>query len=126
MPDALAWTTANLAIQTVTGIVGAHIAAAAAHEHRFGFLGHTLVGVIAGAASGCFLQQLAVTMVTEAGTVNGFSAVDNAVIQGFTGIVVGGCAMLVVGLAKRLAAEHAARQGQASKDEASKDDARKE
>jgi len=106
MPDGLAWTTANLVIQIVTGVLGAHIAAAAAHEHRFGFLGHTLVGAIAGAGSGWLLQQLVVTLVTEAGTVNGVSAVDNAVIQGFSGLVVGGCAMLAVGLLRKLAEEH--------------------
>jgi hypothetical protein len=104
------WTATNLLVQTIGGIVGAHVAAVAAHEHRFGVIGHTLVGVIAGAAGGLFLQRLAVTMVTEAGTLNDVTSVDNAVIQTFTGLIVGGCAMLAVGLTKRLIEEHKAKR----------------
>ena len=40
------WTFANVIIQTVAGLIGSHIAAAAAHEHRFGLWGHTLVGLV--------------------------------------------------------------------------------
>ena len=58
------WTSTNLVIQIVTGVLGAHFAASAAHEHGFGFFGHTIAGLIAGAFSGYFLQKLAVTVVT--------------------------------------------------------------
>jgi hypothetical protein len=95
-------------IQTVAGILGAHGAAVAAHEHRFGFLGHTLVGAIAGALGGFFLQSLAVTMVTASGSMNEPTPVENAVIQALTGLVVGGCAMLAVGLVRKLIEEHKA------------------
>ena len=45
-------TLANLIIQIVAGLIGANIAAVAAHEHRFGFWGHSLVGLIGGGLSG--------------------------------------------------------------------------
>ena len=46
------WTATNMVIQIIAGVLGAHGAAVAAHEHRFGFLGHTLAGALAGAVSG--------------------------------------------------------------------------
>jgi hypothetical protein len=46
------WTTTNLIVQTLAGFAGAHCAAAALHDHRFGAIGHSLVGLIAGALSG--------------------------------------------------------------------------
>lgn len=58
------WTIANLLIQMIAGLLGAHAAAAVIHEHKFGLIGHTLVGLLAGAVSGFFLQGVAVTMVT--------------------------------------------------------------
>jgi uncharacterized membrane protein YeaQ/YmgE (transglycosylase-associated protein family) len=64
------WTTSNLIIQIVTGILGAHFAATLAKEHSFGFFGHTLSGLIAGAFSGYFLQSLAATVVTANGSLN--------------------------------------------------------
>jgi uncharacterized membrane protein YeaQ/YmgE (transglycosylase-associated protein family) len=94
------WTSTNLVIQIVTGVLGAHFAATAAHEHGFGFFGHTLVGAIGGALSGYFLQTLAVTLVTGNGSLNEIRAVDNAVLQGLAGIAAGGCLMLVVGFIK--------------------------
>ena len=62
------WTTSNLIIQIVTGILGGHFAATLAREHSFGFIGHTLTGLIAGAFSGYFLQSLAATVVTANGS----------------------------------------------------------
>jgi uncharacterized membrane protein YeaQ/YmgE (transglycosylase-associated protein family) len=94
------WTSTNLVIQIVTGVLGAHFAATAAREHGFGFFGHTLVGAIGGALSGYFLQTLAVTLVTGSGSLNEIRAVDNAVLQGLAGIAAGGCLMLVVGFIK--------------------------
>jgi hypothetical protein len=94
------WTSTNLVIQIVTGVLGAHFAATAAREHGFGFFGHTLVGALGGALSGYFLQTLAVTLVTGSGSLNEIRAVDNAVLQGLAGIAAGGCLMLVVGFIK--------------------------
>jgi hypothetical protein len=94
------WTSTNLVIQILTGVLGAHFAATAAREHGFGFLGHTLVGALGGALSGYFLQTLAVTLVTGSGSLNEIRAVDNAVLQGLAGIAAGGCLTLVVGFIK--------------------------
>jgi hypothetical protein len=94
------WTSTNLVIQILTGVLGAHFAATAAREHGFGFLGHTLVGALGGALSGYFLQTLAVTLVTGSGSLNEIRAVDNAVLQGLAGIAAGGCLALVVGFIK--------------------------
>ena len=94
------WTSTNLVIQILTGVLGAHFAATAAREHGFGFFGHTLVGAIGGALSGYFLQTLAVTLVTGSGSLNEIRAVDNAVLQGLAGIAAGGCLTLVVGFIK--------------------------
>jgi hypothetical protein len=94
------WTSTNLVIQILTGVLGAHFAATAARDYGFGFFGHTLVGAIGGALSGTFLQTLAVTLVTGNGSLNDIRAVDNAVLQGLAGIAAGGCLMLVVGFIK--------------------------
>jgi hypothetical protein len=102
------WTTTNLVIQIVTGVLGAHFAASAAEEHSFGFFGHTLAGVIAGALSGYFLQRLAVTVVTASGSLNQVDAADNVVLQGLTGLAAGGCLMLVVGFIKHSIEKHRA------------------
>jgi hypothetical protein len=101
------WTSTNLAIQIVTGVLGAHFAASAAHEHGFGFFGHTIVGTIAG-----FLQKLAVTVVTASGSLNEVGAADNAVLQGLTGLAAGGCLMLVVGFIKHSIEKHEAEKDQ--------------
>ena len=102
------WTSTNLVIQIVTGILGAHFAATAAKEYSFGFVGHTLVGAVGGALSGYFLQRLAVTVtvVTADGSLNELTAADNAVLQGLAGIAAGGCLMLVVGFIKHSIEHH--------------------
>ena len=38
----MTWTLTSLVIQIITGVVGGHLAATAAHEHSFGAVGHTL------------------------------------------------------------------------------------
>jgi hypothetical protein len=106
------WTSTNLVIQIVTGVLGAHFAASAAHEHGFGFFGHTVAGLIAGAFSGYFLQKLAVTVVTASGSLNEVDAADNAVLQGLTGLAAGGCLMLVVGFIKHSIEKHKAEKDQ--------------
>jgi ribose/xylose/arabinose/galactoside ABC-type transport system permease subunit len=52
------WTATNLSVQALVGFAGAHCAAAALQDHRFGAIGHSLVGLVAGALSGYFLQVL--------------------------------------------------------------------
>src|ERR1700683_5684970 len=102
------WTSTNLVIQIVTGILGAHFVASAAEEHSFGFFGHTLAGLVGGALSGYFLQKLAVTVVTASGSLNEVDAADNAVLQGLTGLAAGGCPVLVGGFLKSNNEKHRA------------------
>jgi hypothetical protein len=92
------WTTA-LTVQIVAGFAGAHFAATALHEHRFGWIGHSLVGLIAGALSGWLLQTIVLTVVTGSGSTNELRPVEAIVIEAMTGAVVGAIAMASVGLA---------------------------
>jgi hypothetical protein len=94
----MAWTFANLVIQIGAGLAGANIAAAAAHAHRFGFWGHSLVELFGGGLSGLFLQTCAVTVVTGGGSVNVPTNAEIFTIELLTGAVAGGIAMLAVGL----------------------------
>jgi hypothetical protein len=64
------WTITNLIVQTLAGFASAHCSAAALHDHRFGAVGHSLVGLVAGALSGYFLQVQALTVVTGSGSMN--------------------------------------------------------
>ena len=91
------WTFANVIIQTAAGLIGAHIAAAAAHEHRFGFWGHSLVGIISGAIGGLALQKYASTVVTANGSLNEPTHVQIIASQVLTGAVLGAIAMMTVG-----------------------------
>jgi hypothetical protein len=90
------WTT-NLIVQIVTAFAGAHLAATALHEYRFGWVGHSLVGLIAGALSGYFLQTIVLTVVTGSGSLNEPGVADAAIIEALTGAVVGAIAMAAVG-----------------------------
>lgn len=92
------WTMTNLAIQAITGILGAHAAAGAAHEYRFGFVGHSLIGLIAGALSGFFFQRIIMTTVHGTGDAMPITALDAGIYQAVAGLAVGGIAMLVIGL----------------------------
>jgi hypothetical protein len=91
------WTFANVIIQTVAGLIGANIAAAAAHEHRFGFWRHSLVGLASGALGGLFLQKYASTMVTASGSLNEPGQIQIYVAEALTGAAIGAIAMLAVG-----------------------------
>ena len=91
------WTFANVVIQTVAGLIGANIAAAAAHEHRFGFWRHSLVGLASGVLGGLFLQQYASTMVTGSGSLNEPGHVQIFAAEALTGAAIGAIAMLAVG-----------------------------
>ncbi len=96
----MAWSLTNLLIQIVGGILGGHAAAAAAKEHSFGALGHTLTGLAGGAFSGGFFQIAAATMVTGTGSLQEPSFVEQVVIQCFAGAVAGGIVTLAVGFMK--------------------------
>jgi hypothetical protein len=91
------WTLANLIIQTVAGLIGSNIAAAAAHEHRFGFWRHSLVGLVSGGLGGFFLQTYASTVVTANGSLNAPTHVQIIASQVLTGAVLGAIAMMTVG-----------------------------
>lgn len=93
----LEWTFVNLLIQALAGFLGAQGAAIAAHEHRFGFVGHSLVGLAAGTLSGWFLQVPAMTAMMGNGTTMPITPPEAVALQTLTGAVVGGIAMLVVG-----------------------------
>jgi hypothetical protein len=99
------WTT-NLIVQIVAALAGAHLAATALHEYRFGWVGHSLVGLIAGALSGYFLQTIVLTVVTGSGSVNVPGVADAAIIEALTGAGVGAIAMAAVGfLIKEISAK---------------------
>jgi hypothetical protein len=87
----------GLAVQTIAGFFGAHAAASASHEHRFGFIGHSVAGLVAGALSGAFLQEAAVTVVTGSGSQNPSTAVKIVVTHALTGAVAGAILMLAIG-----------------------------
>jgi len=93
------WTLTNLVIQIVAGFLGAHGAASATHEHRFGLLGHSLVGLICGALSGYFFQTTLLTVVTGSGSVMTPRVADIVVTQALAGVVVGAIGMFAVGFA---------------------------
>jgi hypothetical protein len=86
-----------LIVQAVAGFSGAHAAASAVHEHRFGFIGHSIAGLVGGAQSGAFLQEYALTVVTGSGSQNPSTPAEIAVIHALTGVVAGGILMLAVG-----------------------------
>jgi hypothetical protein len=90
------WTT-NLIVQIVFGFAGAHFAATALHEHRFGWVGHSLVGIIAGALGGYFLQALVLTVVNGDGSLSQPRVAEIAVLEALTGAVMGAIAMAAVG-----------------------------
>ncbi len=92
----MAWSYLNLAIEILGGMVGGHVAAAVANEHRLGFFRHTLLGAIGGALSGLFLQTLAVKVVMESGSVNELRPVEQVMLQALTGLAAGGIAALAI------------------------------
>ena len=91
------WTFATLVSQTVAGLVGSNIASAVAHEHRFGFWGHSLVGVVTGGLGGLLLQKYASTVVTANGSLNEPTQFQICASQALTGAVIGAIAMMATG-----------------------------
>src|SRR5580704_8606194 len=100
----MTWTLTSLVIQIIAGLAGGHVAAAAAHEHAFGVIGHTITGLAGGFLSGAFLQTLAVTMVTGTGTL----PAEIFMIRALTGLAAGAIATLVVVFIKRSIDQHKA------------------
>ncbi|MDR3487949.1 MAG: hypothetical protein P4M05_23995 [Bradyrhizobium sp.] len=96
----MTWTFTNLVIQTIMGCLGGNAAAAVTKEYNFGTLGHSAVGAIGGGLSGLFLQTVAGTLVTGTGDAMASSPVEQAVLQGLTGAVAGGIAVLLTGIVK--------------------------
>ena len=94
------WTVVNLVIQAIAGVLDAHAGALAAHEHRFGFIGHSLVGLIAGGLSGFFLQQIVMTTVTGTGDLEPVTALEAGVYQAVAGASIGAVAMMAVGFVR--------------------------
>jgi hypothetical protein len=89
--------TSILILQILSGGGGAHLAAMALHQYRFGWVGHTLVGLLAGALSGCFLQAMALTVVTASGSLNEPTLPEVLFVEALAGAVAGGIAMAIVG-----------------------------
>jgi hypothetical protein len=94
----MTWTYTNLILQVVAGILGAHAAAGALRDYAFGAFGHTISGALGGGLSGYFLQTLAGTLVTAAGSLTKPTAVDQVFLQLLTGAVAGGILTLGSGL----------------------------
>lgn len=91
------WSFTYFIIQVVAGFLGAHLAALVAHEHRFGFVGHSTVGLITGAFSGFCLQGIVMTTVTGTGEAIPITPLHAEIFQATTGLAGGGMVMLAVG-----------------------------
>jgi uncharacterized membrane protein YeaQ/YmgE (transglycosylase-associated protein family) len=107
----MTWTVTNLVIQIITGILGGHVAAAAAKEHSFGAIGHTVAGAVGGALSGYFLQGLAATMVDANGNINDVNDPTQWMLQSLSGLAAGAAAILIVGFLKHAIDHHKRRGG---------------
>jgi uncharacterized membrane protein YeaQ/YmgE (transglycosylase-associated protein family) len=95
------WTTTNLIIQIIAGILGGHGAAVASKEHSFGALGHTIAGAVGGAVSGYFLQTIVGTVVTGTGDIQqDADLVTQWVLQGLAGLAAGGIVTMAIGFIK--------------------------
>lgn len=84
-------------MQRVAGLFGAHAAASAAHEHRFGFIGHNVTGLVGAALSVAFLQDAAITIVTGSGSQNPSAPAEIFDIHILAGAVAGAILTLAVG-----------------------------
>jgi hypothetical protein len=96
----MGWSATYLLIQIMAGILGGYAAAAAAHEHSFGALGHAIAGAAGGALSGYFLQTYAGTIVNATGAANDVEPVTQWILQSLTGLAAGAVLTLAVGLVK--------------------------
>jgi hypothetical protein len=94
------WSFTYFLVQVLAGLLGAHLAAFAAHEYRFGLLGHSLVGLVTGALGGLFLQRPVMTIVTAAGDAMPITKVEALMSQATLGLVCGGIVMFAVGFVR--------------------------
>lgn len=111
----MAWSLTNLMLQIVAGLIGAHAAAAVMPDAAFRFGGpvsHTLIGALAGALSGTFLQSLPASLVTASGDVTEITYPEQVFVQTFAGAIAGVVAIFVVGFVKHSIDEHRATQNQ--------------
>ncbi len=104
----MTWTTTNLLIEVIAGILGGLGAAALVKEHGFGAVGHVVAGALGGAFSGYFLQTLAGTLVDGAGAVNESHPVSGVILQAVTGLAAGAILTLIVGFVKHSMDQHKA------------------
>jgi uncharacterized membrane protein YeaQ/YmgE (transglycosylase-associated protein family) len=95
------WTYWGLAVQIVAGFFGAHAAASVSPDHRFGFIGHSVAGLVGGALSGTFLQSIATTVLNGGGGENASTDAEIAIIHALTGVVVGAIAMFAIGIFRK-------------------------
>jgi uncharacterized membrane protein YeaQ/YmgE (transglycosylase-associated protein family) len=103
----MAWMATNLVIQIIAGILGGHVAAAVVKEHSFGALGHTIVGAVGGAVSGCFLRTIVGTVVNASGEVqHDADLVTQWILQGVAGFAAGAVLTMVVGFLKHSVDQH--------------------
>ena len=108
----MTWTVTNLVIEIIAGVVGAHAIAAAAKEHSFGVIGHTIAGAVGGAFSGYFLQTLAATVVDSTGQANqDADVVTQWLLQAFTGFAAGAILTMAIGFAKHSIDQHKTEKG---------------
>jgi hypothetical protein len=88
------WTFWGLAAQIIAGFGGAQAAAGVSHDHRFGFIGHSLGGTL----SGTFFQSAAITILNGGGAENPSTSAEIAFIHALTGGVSGAIAMFAVAI----------------------------
>jgi len=105
----MSWTVTNLIIEIIAGIVGAHAISAAAKEHSFGAIGHTIAGAVGGAFSGYFLQTLAATVVDSTGQAEqDADLITQWLLQSLTGLAAGAILTMAIGFAKHSIDQHKA------------------
>jgi len=102
----MTWTLTNLLVEIVAGIVGGHAIAAAAKEHSFGAIGHTIAGAVGGAFSGYFLQTLAAVVDSTGEVRQDADVVTQWLLQALMGLAAGAILTMAAGFAKHALDQH--------------------